>query len=114
MEDAEFVIEVIKNYYGQVGLHDLLKDLIEALPEDSPLLCEISAALDSSDVVSGEFGHVEIYLQKKNEINPWLEDPREKVRAFAHKQTLSLERQIADEQRRAEQGLELRKRNYEE
>ncbi len=112
LDDVEFVIEVLKNYHGQVVLHDLFKDLIEALPEGSPLLCEISVALDSAGVVAGEFGHVATYLRKKDEIKPWLDDPREKVRAFAHNQTLGLERQIADEQRRAEQGLELRKRNY--
>ncbi|MBK8361724.1 MAG: RelA/SpoT domain-containing protein [Comamonadaceae bacterium] len=112
LDDVEFVIEVLKNYHGQVVLHDLFKDLIAALPEGSPLLGEISVALDSAGVVAGEFGHVATYLRKKDEIKPWLDDPREKVWAFAHNQTLGLERQIADEQRRAEQGLELRKRNY--
>ena len=112
LDDVEFVIEVLKNYHGQVVLHDLFKDLIEALPESSPLLGEISVALDSDGVVAGEFGHVATYLRKKGEIEPWLDDPREKIRAFAHNQTLGLEREIADEQRRVEQGLELQKRNY--
>lgn len=112
LDDVEFVIEVLKNYHGQVVLHELFKELIEALPGDSPLLGEISVALDSAGVVAGEFGHVATYLRKKEEIKPWLDDRREKVRVFAHNQTLALERQIADEQRRAEQGLELRKRNY--
>ena len=112
LDDAEFVIEVLKNYHGQVVLHDLFKELIEALPEGSPLLDEISVALESAGVVSGEFGQVATYLRKNNEIKPWLDDPREKVRSFAHNQILGLERQIADEQRRAEQGLELRRRNF--
>ncbi len=112
LDDVEFVIEVLKNYHGQVAMHNLFKDLIEALPEGSPLLGEVSVALDSAGVVTGEFGHVATYLRKKDEIKSWLDDPREKVRAFANNQTLDLERQIADEQRRAEQGLELRKRNY--
>lgn len=47
LDDFEFVIEVLKNYQGQVVLHDLFKDLIEALPESFPLLGEISVALDS-------------------------------------------------------------------
>lgn len=112
LNDMEFVVNILMNYQGQVVLHNLFKDLIAALPEGSPLLGEISTALDSSGVVSGEFGHVATYLRKKDEIKPWLDDPREKVRAFAHDQILGLDRQIADEQRRAEQGLELRKRNY--
>ena len=111
-DDVEFVIEVLKNYHAQAILHGLFKDLIEVLPEGSPLLGEISVALDSAGVVSGEFGHVATYLRKKDEIKPWLDDSREKIRAFAHNQTLSLERQIADEQRRSEQSVELRKRDY--
>jgi ppGpp synthetase/RelA/SpoT-type nucleotidyltranferase len=78
LDDVEFVITVLKNYHGQVALHDIFKDLIEALPEDSPLLGEISVALDSAGVVAGEFGHVATYLRKKDEIKPWLDDPPRK------------------------------------
>jgi ppGpp synthetase/RelA/SpoT-type nucleotidyltranferase len=112
LDDVKFIIEVLNNYHGQVVLHDLFKDLIEALPEGSPLLGEISEALNLAGVVSGEFGYVTTYLRKKDEIKSWLDAPSKKVRAFAHNQILGLERQIADEQRRSEQGLELRKRNY--
>lgn len=112
LQDKEFVIEVLKNYHGEVVMHDLFKDLIEALPEDSDLLDEISLALDSAGVVAGEFGQVEAYLRKKDELKPWLNDPRAKVQAFARNRILDLDRQIADEQRRAEQSLELRKRDF--
>ena len=112
LDDLEFVIAVLKNYHGQVVLHELFKDVIEALPEGSHLIGEASVALDSAGVVTGEFGQVATYLRKKDEIKPWLDDPRNKVRAFARNQTLDLDRQIADGQRRAEQELELRKRDY--
>lgn len=112
LRDKEFVIEVLKNYHGEVAMHDLFKNLIDALPEDSALLSEISLVLDSAGVVSGEFGQVAAYLRKKDELQPWLADPRAKVQAFARNRILGLDRQIADEQRRAEQALELRKRDY--
>jgi len=112
LDDVEFVIDILKDYHGQAILHELFKDMIEGLPAGSPLLGEISVALDSTGVISGEFGHVEIYLRKRDELKSWLDDPREKVKAFAHNKILDLDRQISDEQRRAEQSLELRKRNY--
>jgi hypothetical protein len=112
IQDKVFVIEVLKNYHGEIVMHDLFKDLVEALPEASDLLGEISLALESAGVVSGEFGHVEAYLRKKDELKLWLNDPRAKVQAFARNRVLGLDRQIADEQRRAEQSLEMRKRDY--
>ncbi len=111
-DDAEFVIAILRSYQGQVVLHDLFKDLIDALSDNSLLLGEITVSLDSAGVVSGEFGYVESFLRKKAEIKPWLDDPREKVKGFARNRILKLDLQIADEQRRAEQALELRKRNY--
>lgn len=110
--DLEFVIEVLHNYNGHIGTHEIYREVIESLPTDSPILGDISVALDSTGVVAGEFGFVATYLQKKAEVEPWLKDLREKVRTFAGNHILSLDRQIANEQRRAEQGLELRKRNY--
>lgn len=63
-------------------------------------------------VVCGEFGHVAAYPRKKVEIAPWLTDPRERVKKFAEDRMISLDRLIADEQRWAEQDVEMRKRTY--
>ena len=65
-----------------------------------------------SGLVSGEFGFVEAYRRKKSELALWLSDPRESVQSFARRHMLSLDRQIAAEQRRSEEELELRKRDY--
>lgn len=61
---------------------------------------------------SGEFGFVHAYEAKKHEIEPWLEDPHLAVQAFARRYQRSLDRQIAAEQRRSEEALELRKRDW--
>ena len=70
--------------------------------------------LDSTGVVSGEFGMVEAYQCKKEELRSWLSDPRSKVQAFAETHIRTLEGIIASEQRRAETDHELRRRDWPE
>lgn len=110
--DFEFVISILRNYKGETFTHNLFKNIVELSRADDPLLDEIGMALNSTGVVSGEFGFAEAYRRKKTEIEPWLTDPREKIQSFARRYILSLERQIAAEQRKSEEGLELRKRDY--
>ena len=111
-KDIEFVIKVLRTYEGQTFLHGVCKEIVKALPPDDPLLNEVEIILDSTGVVSGSFGFVTAYRRKKTEIEPWLDDANEKVRSFAERHLLSLDRQIAAEQRTSEERLEMRKRNY--
>jgi hypothetical protein len=70
--------------------------------------------LESTGVISGQFGFVEAYQRKKDEVSPWLKDPRPKVRAFAERYQRTLDRSIAAEQRRSETDYELRRREWPE
>ena len=65
-------------------------------------------------VSSAEFGFVETYERKKQELEPWLGDSRSRVRAFAEHmlQTLIDRSPPNDAERRS--GSELRKRDYEQ
>jgi hypothetical protein len=65
-------------------------------------------------VVSGEFGLVEAYKQKRKAVATWLSDGDSKVRSFAEKYVGSLDLQIAAEQRRSEEDIEMRKRMYDD
>ncbi len=112
-EDLEFLLQVLNGYNGQAFTHNLSKAIIEKLPANDPMWNGISIALDSTGIVRGEFGLVEAYRQKKAELEQWLSDPRDRVREFARRHIHSLEQQIAAEQRRSEEELELRKRSYE-
>jgi ppGpp synthetase/RelA/SpoT-type nucleotidyltranferase len=111
-EDFRFVLQVLQIYKGEVELHPLLQQIVDAVPDDSDVLVGVSVALNQTGVLRGEFGFVEANLRKKSEMETWLTYPREKVRKFANERISTLERQIAEEQRRAEQSLELRKREY--
>jgi hypothetical protein len=111
-EDVEFILKILNNYEGETFLHEILKEIIEALSSDDVLLDVIAGVLNSTGVVAGEFGFVEAYRRKKSELELWLTDPREKIRLFAERQLRSLDHQITAEQRSSEEELELRKRNY--
>jgi hypothetical protein len=111
-KDLKFVVQVLRAFEGEEFLHPLIKDVIARLNPKSDLLGEIELALDESGVVSGEFGFVDLYKQRREQIIGWLDDDRPHVREFAERKIRSLERMIAAEQRRAEEDYELRKRNW--
>lgn len=111
-DDMQFVADVLQNYNGVPETHDLYKSIIEALEPTDPIVAQIDSSLDATGVVSGEFGFVEAYKGKKQETEQWLTDPRPRVQAFAKRRLLSLDRQIAADQRRGEESIELRKREY--
>jgi hypothetical protein len=111
-DDLEFLAQVLANYNGQVFTHDLTKAVVDALPANDSLLQQVGMALDSTGALRGEFGLVEAYRQKRQEMEPWLADSRERVREFAKRHIHHLDLQIAAEQRRSEEALEFRKRSY--
>jgi hypothetical protein len=111
--DLEFLVQLLGSYNGQTFTHTLGKAIIEALPANDPLLRHIGTALALTGTLTGEFGRVQAYREKKQALEQWLADPRERVREFAKGEIHDLEMQIAGEQRRSEEALEFRKRSYE-
>jgi ppGpp synthetase/RelA/SpoT-type nucleotidyltranferase len=113
-DDLEFVIRVLSSYHGEPFVEPLCKEIVRRLPADDRLRNNAELVLQATGVVSGEFGFVEAYRGKRDALVPWLSDADEKVKSFAHEYIASLDRQIAAEQRRSEEGLEMRKRRYED
>lgn len=111
-DDLEFLAQLLANYNGHAFTHDLTKRIVDALPANDPLLQHIGMALDSTGSLRGEFGLVEAYRVKRQEMEPWLADSRERVREFARRHIHHLDLQISAEQRRSEEALEFRKRSY--
>jgi ppGpp synthetase/RelA/SpoT-type nucleotidyltranferase len=111
-DDIEFVLQVLSSYHGEVSLNETCKAIVRALGADGALLSDVEIVLQNTGVVSGEFGMVQAYQSKKQEMAGWLDDPDAKVRAFAESYLRLLDRQIAAEQRRSEESIEMRKRMY--
>ena len=111
-DNIKYVLAVLRNYEGESFIHGVCKEIIMAVPEESPLLTEVAVALMSTGVVAGEFGMAEAYERKANEVRDWLTDPDEKVKAFAESFIDQMAKMSAAERRRTEEQIELRKHQY--
>lgn len=109
----EFIVGIMENYEGQPFTHRICKELIDAVPENYEHLDSVETALLSTGVVSGEFGFVEAYQTKKDEVACWLEDVRPKVRDFAERYRRMLDNLIASEQQKAEERQARRRLDFE-
>lgn len=110
--ELTFVSGILRAYNGQSFIYPVARQLIKTLTPDSKLLNEVSIALQSTGVVTGEYGLSEAYEQKRLEALDWLEDPNERLRAFAVKYIADLESMRDSERRRAEESIALRKFEY--
>ena len=107
-----FVLAILRNYEGQLFIHRVCKELVKVLPDDGSLLNETSIILQNTGVVSGEYGFVEAYKRKIEEIMPWLDERDEKIQRFAKSYISELEKRIDAEKQRADEGILLRKHQY--
>ena len=113
-DDLGFILQVLRAYQGQSTTHEVVKELVARMPGDDPRLEIAEICLMSTGVVSGEFGFVEAYRERKAQIETWTADARAQVRAFAERFVRRIDQSIASEQRRAEQQKEMRRRDYED
>lgn len=110
--DIEFVLAILRNCEGEPFIHRLSKEIVRVLQEDSELRTEVAVALESTGVVTGEFGLAEAYEQKKKEVQGWLDDPDERIQNFAKWYIGTLEQASIAERKRAEEEIALRKHRY--
>ena len=110
--ELDFVAGVLRAYNGEAFIQTVAKELIKRLPRSSPLVAEVEIALQSTGVVSGEYGMTEAYDKKRREVLDWLQDPNERVRSFAAKYISELESMRDSERRRADESIALRKFEY--
>lgn len=107
-----FVIAILRNYDGNPIIHNFCKEIVKILPDDSDLFDELCIILQSTGVVSGEYGFVEAYKQKIEDIKPWLQDKDLKVIGFAKNYIADLEKYIEVEEKRVQERIVLRKHQY--
>ncbi|MFM9863324.1 MAG: GTP pyrophosphokinase family protein [Micropepsaceae bacterium] len=112
--NAKFVVSVLRNYEGDTFTHLAIKELVEGLPQDHPQFNAVDNLLESTGVVSGEFGFVEAFRAKKTELTLWLADDRKKVREFAERYLAKIDQKIAAEQRSADASARLHELDYED
>ena len=92
----------------------VLKEIVSRFPHDDRKMNGVRISIDSTGVVSGEFGLVDAWRGKKESLRHWLTDERRAVKAFAEKHIAELDRMIAAESRRVEAERERRNRSNDE
>ena len=113
-DGIEFVLSVLRAFKGEQFLHPLLRAIVGRLPGDDELLHIVDIVIDSSGVLTGEYGSVEAQEARKALVAEWATDKNEAVRAFAARFIKSADNQLAMERRRADRSVALRKISYEE
>jgi len=111
-KDLLFVMTILRNYDGNPIIHNVCKEIVKILPDGSNLANELRIILQSTGVVKGEYGFVEAYKQKIEEIQSWLQDQSPRVKEFAQNYIASLEKTIEYEKKRADEDITLRKHQY--
>jgi hypothetical protein len=110
--EQNLVASVLRAYGGEAFIQPVAKELIKRVPLGSPILSDIEMALQATGVVSGEYGMVEAYEQKRLEVLDWLQDPSDRLRTFARSYIAYLEAMRDSERARAEEAVALRKFQY--
>lgn len=110
----EFVLSALRAYKGEEFLHPLLRAIVGLLPADDELLHIVDIVIDSSGVLTGEYGSVEAQEARKVLVAEWTTDGNEAVRVFAARFIKSADNQLAMERRRADRSVALRKIAYED
>jgi len=113
-EDADFVLEILQNYHGEIATHAVLKEIVSRYPADVTKVNKIRISIDHTGVVSGELGFANAWRTKKDALAEWLTDERLEVREFAKKHIAELDRMIVAEHRNAESEKEMRNRDFED
>ncbi|MBI5568761.1 MAG: RelA/SpoT domain-containing protein [Desulfomonile tiedjei] len=112
--EADFALAILQNYRGETSTYVVLKEIVSLFPQDPRKMTEVRISIDSTGIVSGDFGLAEAWRAKKESLTEWLADERPVVKAFAEKHIAELDRMIASEYRSAEAEREMRNRIYDE
>lgn len=112
--EADFSLAILQNYYGETSTDVVLKEIVSRFPNDDRKMGGVRISINSTGVVSGEFGLAEAWRGKKESLTQWLTDERHAVKAFAAKHIAELDRMIAPERRRVEAEREMRDRSQDE
>lgn len=111
-EDIAFVLGILRAYDGSTTILETCKAIIKATPERLSHWNEVAVCIESTGVVSGEYGMVSAFENKRAAIASWQSDESPKVQAFARWLTENLEHMIDFEKQRADEDLALRKYKF--
>lgn len=109
---TEIVFNILRAYKGEDFIHNVCKKLIKEYPKNENYRKKIFIVLSQMGVVSGEYGFVEGFKKKKEEIQSWKKDKNKVIQLFVKEYEDHLEKCISFEKKQADEVIELRKRRF--
>ncbi len=109
--EADFSLALLQNYLDSTSTDGVLREIVSRFPQDAPKMDGVRININSTGVVSGEFGLAEAWRVKKESLTRWMADDRQTVKSFAEQRIAELDQMIVAERRRVETDRELRERN---
>lgn len=113
---ADAVISILRAYKGEPFIHKICKEFIKKYLKSpntkyyKDYRTEMFIILSETGVVSGEYGMRDAYKQKKQEIQSWKSERSKAIQLFVKEYEDSLDKQIAYQQKRADEDIELMKK----
>ena len=109
---VEIVVRILRAYKGEEFLHNICKEWVKEYPKNDDYHKEIFIVLSQMGVVSGEYGFVEGFKKKKEEIQSWKKDKSKAIQLFVKEYEDFLEKRILYERKQADEVIELRKSQF--
>lgn len=111
-QNINVALAILYHYHNEACAWTICKEIIKLLPQDSESLTKVKIILENNGVTEGYFGRADALKEKKSKIEKWKDDENEKVRLFSKQFDQELETEIAQEERNAEQDVEMRKHQF--
>lgn len=111
--EAHYVFYLLRPTNGYPPTHKVIQEFIKKFPHNVRYRNELFTIMAQTGIVTGEYGFVEAYKQKKEEVRTWKKSTSKYVRDFAIEYEKYMNGRIASEKKRADEDIELRKKEYE-
>ena len=111
-EDLAFVASVLRGFNGRQEVFPICRAILASDAASDDTEGHVSQVLLESGVMRGQFGPAETYLEKVELLEPWLSSKNQRVAAFAAREIRNFQNMVALENRRAQQGIAMRKLRY--
>jgi len=111
-KNVRVVFNILRAYKGEEFLHNVCIEIIKEYPKNEDYHKKIFIVLSQIGVVWGEYGSVEGFKKKKDEIQSWRKDKNEAIQLFVKKYEDFLDKRILYEKKQADEVIELRKRQF--
>ena len=111
-EVLAFVASSLQGFQGRAELLPVLRAILASDAANDDIEGVVSQVLQDTGVMKGEFGAAETYQAKADLLKPWLNDGNERVAGFAAREIRYLKLMVAQENRRAQEEIAMRKLQY--